>query len=81
MGSTFPSTMMIEQETQRGRACGPVPSCIYKPNISLIMRSEPRTRPVRISILNTIWPTYCQTMVAASRVASVAGVLLERNAE
>ena len=53
----------------------------YNPNISLTMRSEPRTRPVRISILNTIWPTYCQTMVAAPRVASAAGVLLERNAE
>lgn len=53
----------------------------YRPNISFTMRSEPRTRPVKISILNTICPMYCHTIVTADRVASAAGVLLDRKAE
>ena len=53
----------------------------YKPNISFTIRSAPFTSPVRISILKMSCPMYCHAMVTAGRLASTAGLLLERNAE
>lgn len=53
----------------------------YSPNISFTTLSAPFTSPVKISILKMSWPMYCHAMVTAGRLASAAGVLLDRNAE
>lgn len=53
----------------------------YNPNISFTIRSAPLTSPVRMSILKMSCPMYCHAIVTAGKVASAAGVLLERNAE
>ena len=53
----------------------------YSPNISFTTLSAPFTSPVRISILKMSCPMYCHAMVTAGRLASAAGVLLDRNAE
>lgn len=53
----------------------------YSPNISFTTLSAPFTSPVKISILKINCPMYCHAMVTAGRLASAAGVLLDRNAE
>ena len=53
----------------------------YSPNISFTTLSAPFTSPVKISILKINYPMYCHAMVTAGRLASAAGVLLDRNAE
>ena len=64
-----------------GRVCVNDIVFSYSPNISFTMRSAPLTRPVRISILKISWPMYCQAIVTAGKLASAAGVLLDRKAE